>query len=97
MSQEPTSLQFHIFGDLWLEDPKLFLDKMEMSELDGYMTLIQALGKSWVQRKPAFESTSGQLNGNRSSDYLEPSFSLFKICRARNGYMDQTRRRGIFF
>jgi hypothetical protein len=52
MSQEPAILQFHLFGDLWLEGPKLFLNKTEMSQLEGYTTLIQALGNSWVQRKP---------------------------------------------
>ncbi|OKO89599.1 hypothetical protein PENSUB_13665 [Penicillium subrubescens] len=52
MSQEPTSLQFYPFGDLWLEDPELFHNETDMSELEGYMPVIQALGKSWVQRKP---------------------------------------------
>jgi hypothetical protein len=53
---EPVAFDFHFFGDLWLEEPKKFLNETDLSEMNQYLALIQALDKSWERRRsfPAF-------------------------------------------
>ncbi|KAK2768799.1 hypothetical protein FQN54_000657 [Arachnomyces sp. PD_36] len=44
------ALPFHLFGDLWLEDPRQFLDGTELSNLHKYLPLIRKLDSSWKDR-----------------------------------------------
>ena len=67
---ESVAFHFHLFGDLWLEDPKNFLNEIDLSEMNQYLALIQALDKSWERGRsfPAFFLTISQLTKNRPTD-----------------------------
>ncbi|KAL2816583.1 hypothetical protein BDW59DRAFT_153139 [Aspergillus cavernicola] len=78
------SSSFHLFGDLWLEDPQLFLTDTELSKLHQYLLLIQQLDSSWKWQvswdlQSAFTKLVeketdawSQLGVDRSPQYLLP-------------------------
>ncbi|KAJ5174843.1 uncharacterized protein N7482_000720 [Penicillium canariense] len=47
---QSVAFQFHLFGDLWLEDPKNFHNEIDLSEITQYLALIEALDKRWEHR-----------------------------------------------